>query len=519
MQIVRRSRLGNNTEDVTLFSSQLTRTGSVAVIDGYDVLNLQTIPPLNPPVETTPAPGPPSGAVQAAGAQAALGPIDRPAPKLFDVLGLEIKTSPNGIAYVPSKNQFVFNDDQATRLFFADARGAAPGTIDIQYPRGAPDGVEGLTYIPPNARNFPDSLAMVAIFADDNSPSRIQSRVEIINLNGRVVREIVPQGGLANVFLTGLCFKTDKLTESLLISSDDDNNIYELDFKGQQLSQFSPPVKQTGFIGIEGLVQIPAGELAAANGFAGLLEVFSLNEVPLPQAVDYRIGLGLSLPAGLAWDSTTNEFLILALDRLRPNERFVARLQSSLASFRLAINSDVFARKVTYIPEDRLIAVAHATNPRGIQLFTEQGQLDSVIDTSKLRTSPPVILSYLPESREFGIVFRDDPRNQLARLKRDGSGFNTPIDFAPAGIQKITAITFFKPSSATTGQFLVFDNTQDLFVVTDFTGAKLSQTFSIRETLRVLNPTAVTAITTGPDAGAFAICNSENSEVVVFRLN
>lgn len=523
MQIISRSRLGNDTEDITSFSSLITRAGSVAVIDGYDVIDVQTMPPLDPPVKLPPTPIPELSAGQATGTQPALGPIDRPAPKLFNVLGLAIKASPRGITYASSRNQFVFNDDAQTgKLFFADARGVPRGTVDIQYPQSAPDFVEGLAYIPANSRTFPDSLVMVAIFADDNSPSGLQSRLEIINLNGAVVREIVPQGDVAALFLTGVSVTTQNLRSpgTLLVSSDDDNVIHELDFKGQQVSEFSPPMKRPGFSGIEGVTELPTGEIAVANGFAGTLEVFSRSGVPLPQMIDYRIGPGLSLPAGLAWDTTTNEFLVLGLDRVRPDDRFIARLPSSLASFRPAINADPLARKVTYLPDEQLIAVAHANNPRGIQLFNEQGQPAGVIDTSQLGAGPPVILSYLPETREFGIVFRNNPaQNQLSRLKRDGTGFSNPIDFAPAGIQKITAVTFFKPSGATSGQFLVFDNTQDLFVVTDFAGTKLSQSFSIRDSLRVLNPTAVTTITTGPDAGAFALCNAENSEVVVFRLD
>src|SRR5204863_2704763 len=141
----------------------------------------------------------------------------------------------------------------------------------------------------------------------------------------------------------------------------------------------------------------------------------------------------------------------------------------------------------------------------------EQGQSTGTIDTTQLGAGPPVILSYLPETREFGIVFRNGEQNKLMRLKRDGTGFNNPIDFAPAGIQKISAVTFFNPAKSGSGQFLVFDNTQDLFVVTDFNGARLSKPLSIRDTLRVLNPTAVTTITSAPHAGAFAICNAENS--------
>ena len=524
MQTLRRKRLGNVTEDIAVFSAPLLANATIAAMDGYDVLNLQTTPLGGLPGKVLPPSAPAPTAAQAAGAQPALGPIGRPAPRLFDVLGLGTKGSPRGITYATSRNLFVVNDPmQPTKLFFTDGRGVPRGSINIQYPQDQPRAVEGLTYIPANAREFPDSIVMVATFKDDNSPSLAQSRLEIINLSGGVIREIVPQGDLGTLFLTGVCFKTasgNLQGNSLLVSSDDDNTIYELDFKGQQLSQFSPPLKEPGFNGIEGLVQIPTGEIAAANGFAGFLEVFGANDVPAPQAVDYRIGFGLSLLSGLAWDSTTNEFLAICLDRLKPDQRFIARVAPAFDSFRLSQTADVFTRKVTYLGDEQLLAVTHARNPRGIQLFTEQGQPAGVIDTTTLGAGPPVILTYIPTLRQFGLVFRDQPdQSKLTRINRDGTVAPVPIDFAPAGIQKITALTFFNPKHPSGGQFLVFDNTQDLFVVTDFAGMRLGQAFSIRDTLRVLNPTAATTITTGPDAGAFAISNAENSELVVFRLD
>jgi hypothetical protein len=521
MQIIRRNRLGNDTEDLGSFSSLLTRGSSVAAIDGYDVLNLQTTSPLEPPIKLAGPSAPITSERQATGTQPALGPITRPAPKLFDVLGLAIKAAPRGIAFATSKNMFVFNDDAQTgKLFFTDQRGIPRGSIDVQYPQAAPDFVEAIEYIPATARNFGDSLVMVAIYLDDNSPTELQSRLEIIDLSGRVVREIILQPEISQLFLTGVCVQSlpKALEQTFLVSSDDDNIIHEIDLKGREVAQFSPPTKARGFNGIEGLATLPTGEVASANGFAGMLEVFNQTGTTPPQVIDYRIGPGLSLPAGLAWDSTTNEFLVLGLNRLNPDDRFVARLAPALDSFRLAINSDLLARKVTYLPDEQLIAVAHANTPRGIQLFNEQGQPAGTIDTTQLGAGPPVILNYLPETREFGIVFRNGPQNKLMRLQRNGAGFSDPIDFAPAGIQKISAVTFFNPAKTGSGQFLVFDNTQDLFVVTDFNGASLSQPLSIRDNLRVLNPTAVTAITSGADAGAFAICNSENSEVVVFRL-
>lgn len=86
-----------------------------------------------------------------------------------------------------------------------------------------------------------------------------------------------------------------------------------------------------------------------------------------------------------------------------------------------------------------------------------------------------------------------------------------------AGLTRITAATFFNPAHPSGGQFLVIDGPTNTAVVTDFAGAVLDK-FSIRDTLGLLTPTAVTAITTTRDAGAFAISNGENSELVVFRL-
>ena len=239
MQVIRRNRLGNDTEDITSFSSLLTKGGPVAAIDGYDVLNLQTTAPLDSPIRPAGATNSLTGA-QATATQTALGPIGRPASKLFDVLALGIKAAPRGIAFAASKNLFVFNDDAQTgRLFFTDQRGIARSSIDIQYPQAAPDFVEALDYIPATAGDFSDSLVMIAVYRDDNSPSGLQSRLEIIDLSGRVIREIVPQVDISQLFLTGVCLRstTKALAETFLVSSDDDNVIHEIDLKGNQISQ------------------------------------------------------------------------------------------------------------------------------------------------------------------------------------------------------------------------------------------------------------------------------------------
>jgi hypothetical protein len=427
-------------------------------------------------------------------------------------LGLSVKGGPKGITYAESKQLFVFNDVmQPATLFFSDTAGAAQGSVSIQYPNGQPGLIEGLGYIPANAARFPDTLVMVATFMDNNSPSGAQSRLEIINLDGSVVTEIVPQSGIADLFLTGVCFKSPG---SLLVSSDDDETIHEIDFKGNLIADFPSLPNQPGLHGIEGLVQTSSTEFGAAGGFDGLLAVFTQSGATAPQFVDYRIGLGLSLPSGLVWDSTANQFLLIAINRRGQGLPSISALAPSLDSFRSIVNLDPTTRRLTYIPDEQLIAAAHPNNPRGILLF-RQAKPAGQIDTTQFGN--PAVISFIPTTNEFVLVFANQ-RTTLSFLSRQGTVSRPPIDLARQGIARIAAVTFFNPSHPSGGQFLVFDNTLDLAIVTDLGGNKLDG-FSIRKALGILNPGAVTAITTGSDAGAFALANAENSEIVVFRLN
>lgn len=116
MQIIRRQRLGNDTEDITNFPSQ---SADIAILDGYEVLGVSLSPP---PV-----------IVQSEDESST---ASRPLPmgKLFDVLNLEIKAAPRGIAYIDSRNQFVLSDTlQTATLFLTDSTGRPRKQINITY--------------------------------------------------------------------------------------------------------------------------------------------------------------------------------------------------------------------------------------------------------------------------------------------------------------------------------------------------------------------------------------------------
>src|SRR6185436_5828656 len=89
------------------------------------------------------------------------------------------------------------------------------------------------------SRVFPDTLLMIASFEDDTSDSGLQSRVEVINLDGTVAREVVPPSNIASLLITGVTFKSQgKLPGNLFLSSDDDQTIYEIDFKGNLIATY-----------------------------------------------------------------------------------------------------------------------------------------------------------------------------------------------------------------------------------------------------------------------------------------
>ncbi len=508
MQLIRRSRLGNDTEDITYIPG---RPGTIAVMDGYDILGIplpRTTPP-GPILETSTES---VGGTAVALAKPIPGPTPPPSPatKLFNVLGLKIKAAPRGITYDPVSRTFVFGDtEQPATLFFSDGQGNQTRVLNIRYPNGEPILAEALATLPANAPEFPNAIVQVAFFQDEPA-----TRLEIIDSNGLVVREIIPEGDPGTLFLTGVSFRSPG---SLLVSSDDDETVFELDFNGRVLNTYvgTPPDSKQVLHGIEGLEEVTNRQAFAAGGFDGLLAFYDVRAGLQPsQVVDYRIGLGLSFASGLAWDSTNNRFLMLAFNRSQDLNPVIAGLSSQLNQFQTVVAVDGLTRRITYLPDEQLIAATHSNNPRGILLFDQQGQAAGQISTQALGN--PQIISYIPTTQEFAVVFGAQ-QTRISILTRAGALSRT-IDLAPEGVGRIGTLTFFDPKHPSGGQLLLTDRNANIGIVIDFQGTKLNK-FDIRETLQILSPTAVTAITTGPDAGAFAFANGETSEVVVFRLD
>ena len=543
MRVIRRNRIGNNTEDITYTPGADRRVETVAILDGYNVLGV-SLPrlPADAPAPT-PAPGGGAGVpfkVGGFGQPAEVGviqeqtdvlaPMPRPGAsglgqgvKLFDLRGLNILSGPRGIAYIESEGLYVFNDpNQRSTLLLADGAGRPHDTRAIKYLGGfTPQHVEGLAYVPPSSRLFPDHLVMVALTLSPN----LESRLEVLQRDGQVVKEIHPGGQLGGSFITGVCFKAPN---QLLVSTDDDNVIHTLDFDGNVIPPV--PIRPNPQIpsglplhGIEGLVQVTAdvprdsgGFVAAAGYDDGILVLIPPDLDPQPrQFCNYRVGIGLSQPTGLAWDSTTNQHIILSSLRGHPaSGRFIATVAPTLTSGRPLTNVGTGKLRLAYLPDEKLIAAPSRTPP-AILLYDDQGKLVEEVDIpSTLGT--PFALAYLPTTREFVLRVLQQPATLLF-LSRKGANVTRTLDLKPAGVRAVMGLAFFNPQHPTGGQFLVLDVLNHA-VITDLNGTKLGE-FDARKELNVVRSVAVSAITTGPDAGAFAVTDPDNSEIVVFRID
>jgi hypothetical protein len=504
--VVRRNRLGNDTEDITLFPQGGVES-HIAIVDGYDVLNASLS-------------APPGGSAQAEGLERPLANAEHGnqplaedfsprVVKLFDVLGLDVRGGPRGITYLESSAQFAFNDPfQTTKLFLAHRDGRPGRILNVVYPGGyAPTNVEGLDYVPPTSGNFPDHIIMAVFSRRDN-----QSRLEVIRPgDGQVVHEIIPTR-LAGKYLTGVCYAGP---DRLFVSTDDNNNITTLDFSGNVIQPGgfpSPLLLKTQ--GIEGLALLPKNVLAAANVFAGILALVG-NDLR-PRRLHYGIGVGLSSPSGLTWDTTTHQHLVCSFARFKPTDtKLISAVAPSLDSARQIAKTGATGLQLAYLPDEKLVAVTQLTFPTNasILLFDERGQQVERIDLDPNTLGLVFAFTYLPKTREF-VVSSNKRDATLFVLSRQGAITRT-INVASAGINKISSVAFNPAHQHAPLLITDRDTTRAVFV--NLEGAKVGE-FDVREKLQLLRP-IVSTIHTGHEAGAFSAINSDNSELVVFRAS
>ena len=495
--IVRRARLGNATEDISYIGN-----GQMAVLDGYDLLLVPFAQTTDPRVRTR---------------------------KLFDVRGLAITGAPRGVAYLATEGLYAFNDlRRRSTILLAGPRGEAAGERTIQYPPGfLPDQLEGI-----DAMTVAQGLGktdLLLVSAITFGPE-LQSRLEVLIRSGKsynISREVMPPDPVGTSFVTGAAFNTvptaTRTGVSFIVSTD--NIVALLDPAGNIIASAEIPEA----ISIEGLAQTETGAIVAADVFAGKLFFFDkkLNRTPEMDR-SYRIGFGVASPSGLAWDALTGRHLVLGLaPEGGPTAQQVTAVTPALGDGGQAIDLTAQGftrgRRMTYIPEENLTAVAHQTTPRAILLFDKEGKLAETIDVSAVGS--PTAIAYIPSRREFAVrVTGNANAKTLFIFSRDGQLSRT-VDLSATGIISIAALTHFGAASGGDGQLLVLDApltdadpVTNRAVITTLDGSLVGD-FNTRKSLGVLNPGDVAEITSGNDTGLLSIIDRSSSELVVFNMD
>lgn len=485
-EVVRRARLGNNGEDITFIGSG-SHAHHLAIMNGYDVFAVPTTAKRDDDGDTPKV------------------------KKLFDVFQLPIRRAPRGIVYIESTRQFAFDDpSDNTRLYLSDEKGRPTGTLPITFlPTGfKPTYFEGLVYIPPSAAVFPDHIAFVA-----NDDNQYAARIEVMRLDGVVEAEITPDPGLGRIGeIGGLGFL---LPDKLLVNQFDDQ-IWTLDFSGNVIGA---PVTLPGNTSLEGIVQLDDGRVVASAYSSGQLFFLDANLNRLTgQDATYSVGVGLSIPWGVAWNPDAGEHLIANFGA--QGQPGIAAVPPSLDTATPAVdfqaNGFFFgARGLTYLPDEHLSALAHFRFPSALFLFNGAGVKVDTIDLATLGVLRGV--AYLPSTRQFAVIAGRAGVVSLNIITRTGTLVSS-VDLGAKGISAPLGLAYFNPSHPSGGQFLIIDLGPDnLIRVTDFNG-NIMRNLNFRDAFKIMSPVDLSTITSGPDAGSFGLVDRDSSELIVFRL-
>lgn len=479
VHILQHALLGNNTEDITFIGSG-PLAGQIAIMDGYEVRGIRT-----------------KGGT---------------AHNLFDVLRLGVDIGPRGITYVDSSGLFALVDGvQQTKLFMADDHGQPKGQRTIQYLNGYfPDFLEGLGYVPKNAKSFPDHILLSAVIFSPQA-----SRIEVLRKDGQVEAEIIPADPLGSSYITGVSYLAPN---RILVS--DITAIWVIDFAGKILAG---PVTVEGTGDIEGIAQLSNGDIVAADYCAGKIFFFDKHLHRLHgKDRSYKIGVGVSIPVGVAWNPDTKQHLVAHSPFSSVQATDIVSIPPTLDSATEVVDLASYGlngrERLTYLPDEHLIAAANRNSPQAIILFDNSGNLVDQIDVSAFGS--PNAIAYIPTTKEFAVEFLQNPV-QLTILDRNGN-FVQSIDLSSLGISGVGGLTFFDPTDHSGGKFLmiVSDATniyQQFVVITDFNG-NLLQKFDVRKNFGLLGASDVSRITNGSQKGDFSMVDSGNSEIVIFRL-
>lgn len=455
--VTHRVRVGHSVEDIDVMGKQ------VVVIDGYEVF--------------------------ATGKNGFT--------KLFDVRDAGATSHVNALTWIDSENLFAFIEPvDRSEMVLCDEKGRPMGTRAITYPPGFfPSHTEGITWLP-KGTPFAGHLALVA-YDDDSLP-----RIQILTTAGSVVHEILLGPPFDSLFVGSVdVFDADHLVVAML-----PNQLYVIDYTGAVVNG---PVTVYEASNVEAVVRTSKG-VTVADYFSGRIYALDSNLQRVPQDDLHNAFGGKIRPDGIAWSSLSHRFVLTSLagDLVQSRAGFSLPFTLDDPTFVFHPNAHGFirARGVTYMEGEDKILLAHRNLPRALLLYDQGGKLLEQIDVSAVSPAPLSSVVFVPSTNEFYLRLSEvTPR--LRVLSRTGA-FVRDVDLSGTGA------TGFGPMTVD-GSDLVISTNIGLIRV-DLNGALLA-TYSAAP-LRAPQLGGLTKITSGPDAGKFAVCDSSNAEVIVFTL-
>lgn len=412
--------------------------------------------------------------------------------KRFDVRGGGAGPA-TGLTYVPTEKAFLVVDpQQRDRFFVFDDKGTPLGTRTITYLDGfMPTHIEALTYLG-KGTPYPDHVAFLAW--DDTA-----EWIEVARRDGTVVLHIVLPPLLQDV-VWGMASNDGGGFHVIALNTE----IYTVDYDGQIVA--GPVRIHEGFI-YEGITTI-GNQVYARDYFSGKTVSFdaSLQRQPANDLHD-EPRPGLPSPRAVTWNSDADRHLVLAgaateAPLFAMAWQVVSSLDEARPMFFPPGNGFLRPRAMSWMPDEHKIAVAHTQPQRAILIYSPSGGFLEQIDLTPI--GRPIQLAWIPSTQEFYVRTMEMPAT-LRVLSRTGA-FIRDVDFSALGLN-------IGPFTNAGDELLIFAGTMlyrtslDGVVVASYDTASLH-----------VQPASISAITTGPQAGMFAVTSTRDCELVVFSL-
>lgn len=547
--VIRSAVLGGHAEDITYISSGRYK-GFVAMKVGQEVLGARLTGSGHEPV------------------------------KLFDLAAAGyLPFRPTGLVHWPDRDRFVVNNHAGVRpgwteyMYVFDGNGRLERWPVVRQELLGPTYSEGLAYIPSDSPGWTNEWRGRFLMVAYDNTSGANPRIEVLAAaNGTfTVERRIP---LLPPDITTWADVAPLPSGDLLLTRFSDCNIYR--WNPADPDVFSPePVTPCDLSG-EGITVLPdSGVVVSSNPPALRLVTFPPTPPGGPWSGvgtrDLRVGFGISFPAGLAWDSTRQQFLMRYTTSINyyPQPNALAAFPLSLSEWTpvcvLSDRPDRLDRNFAGMTYDGVLdAAVIARQGRAVEHFpagsppwwaqtrtpalldvplaspdlpTATVELASTIQglglyNPRLWTNGPFAVTFLSDEGRYAVGFNGGG-NRIYVLEPDLT-VNREIDLSAscsdpamtfgysqfaATPEPVAGARFVALGSCSKGSSMPADVGPLILAFVDANGNGLFQVDVFRDLGLMRSASHVTFVTSGPHAGAVAVLDFDFHRLVVFQVN